>query len=429
MKKVIIALSLLSVLFVGGIKLGLWYFSQQFIEHQTQRMSTFAQISYKTINTSIMEGSIVIKEVKAFIPAIKENIRIKKITLIAPDAKFLFSINGQLQKNELPRSFNILISGLSLDLDTAFMKSLDDPYANITPIEAVSSLACGKIHRIGGKSLSQIGYESLSADMNLYYTFDKANKSVKYTIKNQFHELAQVNLSGTLHEVTNLDSFSKRSVRLGITELEVLDNEYMLYKNRFCAAQGKRSLDQYYIEHIRQLNDYLLAYGIKAGTGLIDAYQEMLKISASFRLKANLINLSGTEEIIFFAPNDLIQFIQLKLFVNDQQVNKISLDIDKDKLINALDNKTIAVKMITEQKKKKKVALASKKYRIVAVSNLRKYNGFRVKLSTKSGKKYKGKIITTNPKRYEIVSRYRSGSMSYFVAPSQIKKVEVFKWK
>lgn len=427
MKKIIIALSILSILLIGGIKLGLSYFSQQFVDNQIRQMSSFVQFSYKSIETSIIEGNIIIKNIKAFIPAIKESVHINAITLTAPDAKSLFTINKQLQKNELPRSLNVLFSGISLDLDSSFMKSLDDPKANISPIEVISSLACGDIHRIGGSVLSQMGYDSLKSDISLNYTFDPHNKTLNYTIKNKFYEVAQINFSGVLHEVSNLESFSKRSIRLGTTELEILDNEYMLHKNRFCAKQEKGSLDDYYIEHTRQFNNYLSAYGIKVGIGLLDAYQDMLKQSAALTLTANLINLSGTEEIIFFAPNDLIQFIQLKLFVNDEQVNKISLDIDKNKLVNTLEQKTIVLK--TKAEKKKQVALASKKYRVVAVSNLRKYNGFRVKLKTKSGKRYKGKIITKNPNRYEIVTRYRSGNISYFVAPKSIKKVEVFNWK
>ena len=93
-----------------------------------------------------------------------------------------------------------------------------------------------------------------------------------------------------------------------------------------------------------------------------------------------------------FEPNDIIQFVHLKLFVNGKRINEISVFIDKDKLIETATSKDIKIE--TPEEKKKKAALIIKKYRPVAVAELNKFNGFRVKIETVKNKQFKGVLDT-----------------------------------
>ncbi len=426
MKKTIFILFLLSISLLGAVKLSLWYFSQEFIDTQIQQINPLAQVAYKSIETSFT-GSATIKDVKVYVPQVDQTIHINSIKIIAPDIESLLTLNSQLSANKLPASLTFLISGLTLGLDSNLMKMLDDPALERNPIEVISTLACGDVHRINGASLEKMGYDQINIDTSLSYHFNDHNKTLDYTIKNNIRDMTQVNLSGVLHDITDLNSLTNQIIRPGKLEVELIDNSYIAQKNRFCANQGKRNIDDYIIEHLVQLKKYLSAYGIDPEDGLINAYQSVLKNSDSVRIKANLINLSGTEEITFFDPNDLIQFMQLKLFINDKRINELSLAIDKSKLIETVSNDDIVIKAPDEVKKQQ--ALIAKRYRPVSALGLRKYNGFRVKITTRSGKNYKGTIITKNSNRYEIVSRFRSGNISYFVLPGDIKKAEVFSWR
>ncbi len=424
MKKLVIALFALSILVFAGIKGSLWYFTQDFVDQQIINAKPALQISYKDIKTSFT-GSTTVLDVKVYIPSADENITIESIQFSTPDLVSLLTLSSQLKNNEIPESFTLIIKGAALDLQGNIMKTLDNPDIEPTPIEIFSTLACGEVHRIGSQSLSNMGYNAFIDDMVFQYQFDPRNHTIKYDIKNNIRDFIHLNIYGSLNKVNNITSLKNKTARLGDIALEIIDDSYIERKNRYCANKGKRKIDEYIKEHTQQVEEYLLSYGIDIEEGLLNAYKTSLEKPGSILFEADLSKLTGTTEIISFEPNDIIQFIRLKLFVNGKRINEISIDIDKNKLIETATNEDIEVE--TPEEVRKKRALIIKKYRPVSASNLRNFNGFRVKVTTRAGKHYKGKIkVGGEPGIYEIVSRLRSGTISYFVPINKITEAEVF---
>lgn len=423
MKKIVIALFIVSIVSFAAIKGSLWYFSHEFVDNQIILAKPFAQISYKKINTSFA-GSMTISEVTVYIPVIDDNIRIESIELIAPDLQTLLTLDNQLQNNKLPPSLTLLISGASLDLNGNLMKMLDNKDVEPTPVEAFSTLACGDIYRIGRHELSKMGYDTLINDIIFNYNFNPRNNTLNYDIRNNIRDMTKINLSGALHGVTDLNSLQTKKARFGKVTLEIIDDSYITQKNKFCANQSKHNINEYINEHNIQVKEYLLSFGIRPEEGLLNAYRTLIETSGSVIIKADLIKLTGTDELVSFEPNDIIQFVQLKLFINDERINEISIDIDKDKLIKSAT--TDEVEIETPNQIKKKRAIIIKKYRPVSAANLQNFNGYRVKIETKAGKHFKGAIKTDNPRIYEVITRLRSGNITYFIPVNTIKKAEVF---
>lgn len=422
MKKIVIALFVLSIAFFAAVKGSLWYFTQEFVDNQIIRAKPVAQISYKEIKTSFT-GTATVTGVKVFIPVIDESIFIESIQFIAPDLITLLMLDSQLQKNELPESLRLIITGASLDLNGNLMKMIDNPDVEPTQLEIFSTLACGDTYRIGTDALSRMGYDRLTSDIILSYQFNARKKTLHYILKNNIRDFTHFNLAGELHNISDVTSLAK-TIQPGAITLEILDDSYIERKNRFCANRGKRKVDEYINEHILQVEEYLLSYGVKPEEGLINAYRTILETSGSIVLKADLNKLTGTKEIMTFEPNDIIQFVHLKLFVNGERINEISIDIDKEKLIKAATD--TEVELETPDQIRKKRAVIIKKYRRVSVANLKNFNGFRVKVETYKGKQFKGTLKTDNPRIYEVVSRLRSGNISYHLPVNTIKKAEVF---
>jgi len=423
MKKIILALIILSVVMLAVIKLSLDYFTQDFVDYQIRQAKPQIEISYQQIKTSLA-GRTTLSGVKVYFPYFDESINVDSIQLMAPDLFSLLTLGYTLQNNDLPSSLTMIITGASLDLNSKMMKMLDDPYIEPTKIEIFSTLACGEVHRIGSKALSAMGYDSLTSDIILSYQFNPRDKTLHYDIRNHIRDISHLNLSGVLDKVDNLKSLKNKQARLGKVVLEVLNDSYIERKNKFCANQGKVSISDYINNHILQIEEYLLSYGVEPEEGLINAYKTILETSGSIIFEANLNQLTGTTEIMSFEPNDIIQFIHLKLFINEKRINEISIHIDKEKLIETATSDDIKVETPDEIKKKKAVII--KKYRPVSVANLQNFNGFRVKVETHSGKHYKGNINSKNPRIYEVITRLRSGNISYFIPVGKIKKAEVF---
>ncbi len=423
MKKIVFVLFVLSLISYAVFKGSIWYFTQEFVDKQIIQAKPFAQISYKDIKLSFT-GSATITDVKVFIPAMDENIVIKSVQFIAPDLLALLSLGSQLQKNELPESLRVIITGAELDLNGNLMKIIDDPNAEPTQLEIFSTLACGDIHRIDSKALSGMGYDNITSDIMLSYQFDARHKTLQYILKNHIRDMTHLNFAGKLHGITDLNSLANKTAQPNSITLEILDDSYIERKNRFCANQGKRKVEEYVNEHTLQVEEHLLSYGVKPEEGLLNAYKTILETSGAIVLKADLSKLTGTKEIMSFEPNDIIQFIHLQLFVNGERINEISIDIDKEKLIAAATDSEVELE--TPDQARKKRAIIIKKYRPVSVANLKNFNGFRVKIRTHKGKHFKGTLNTSNPKVYEVISRLRAGNISYHLPVGSIKKAEVF---
>jgi len=431
MKKIAIALFSLSILLFIIVKTSLWYFTHDFVDTQINNAKPFLQISYDKISSSFT-GSATVHDIKVYIPTKDETLSIESVQFKAADLSSLLSLNSHLNNNELPKSLTLLIKGISLSLSGKIVKTLDDPTIEPSHLEVFSTLACGNTVRIGSKELTQMGYQSFIDDMTLTYQFDPRNKVVNYDIKNHFRDFIHFNFYGTINNITNLNSLKTmlinssmvNSAKLGDIAVEFIDDSYVGRKNVFCANQGKRKVEDYINEHSLQVKQYLVSYGVEAEDGLLDAYRTSLEKPGSILFEANLSKLSGTTELMSFEPNDFIQFVRLKLFVNSKRINEISINIDKEQLIRATTTKEVELETPDQIKEKKAVII--RKYRPVSVANLKNFNGFKVIIENSKGAIYKGNINTKEADTYEVITRLRSGSISYHIPISTIKSAKVF---
>ncbi len=172
------------------------------------------------------------------------------------------------------------------------------------------------------------------------------------------------------------------------------------------------------------MNEYLASFGIKPEEGLLNAYKKVLQTSGAISFETDLSKLNGLQEIQAFMPNDLIQFIRLKLYVDGKRINEISIDIDKDKQAEVANSGEI--KLETPDQIKKKKVLIIKKYRPVAVANLKNFKGYRVKIATVKGKHYKGILKIRDAYYIEVIDRMHSGNITYPVHIDDIKSAQVF---
>ncbi len=424
MKKVIIVLFLLSIATIALLKGSSWYLTQQFVDKQIVQAKAFAQISYKKIETSL-SGSAIVSDVQVFIPAINDTIRIKSIQFTAPDLLSFLMLDSKLKQKELPESLTLLITDAVVSIKGPIMTMMDNSDTDPTPIEAFSTLACGDVRRIDSKALSKMGYDNISSTIFLGYRFHPLDKRLSYNIDTTIDGISNIRLSGELSGIKNLISLSDNDYKPGKTVLEIEDDTYIERKNNFCARQENTTVAEYLNEHFRLVQEYLPLYGITVESGLLNAYRELLKSSATITFEANLGQLSGTtEELKTFEPNDIIQFIRLKLFVNNKRIHDLSIKIDKDRLIEtAIDDDKVSVE-IPETIKKKQIIV--KKYRPVSTAQLRQYNGYRVKIKTSNGKNYKGTLNADNAKFFEVNTRLKSGNIGYQVPVNSIKTAEVF---
>ena len=423
MKKIFLVLFVLSVLTLAALKGSLWYLTKQFIEHRIVQAKPFVQISYKDFETSLA-GSATVHKLKAYIPSVDESIYIDSIKITAPDLPGLLSLDSQMQNDQLPEALNLIVKGISISLNGNIMQLLDNPDVEPSQIEVFSTLACGDVYRIGSKALSKMGYDELVSDLVLSYQYKPNLKKLSYIIQYHIHDMTSFNLSGDLTGISSLNDFKNGTVQPGKMMVEIIDDSYIERKNRFCANEEKLEVADYINKHLTQVNKYLASFGIKPEEGLLNAYKKVLQTSGAISFEADLSKLHGLHEIQTYMPNDLIQYIHLKLYVDGKRINEISIDIDKDRLTEVATSDDI--KLETPDQIEKKKALVIKKYRPVAAARLKNFKGYRVKITTVKGKHYKGTLNIRDAYYIEVIQRMRSGNVSYPIHIDDIKSAQVF---
>ncbi len=423
MKKILLVLFVLTVLTLAALKGSLWYLTKQFIEHQIVQAKPFVQISYKDFETSLT-GSATVHKLKVYIPSVDESIHIDSIKFTAPNLISLLTIDSQIQNGQLPEALSLIVKGISISLNGNIMQLLDNPDVEPSQVEIFSTLACGDVYRIGSKALSRMGYDELVSDLVLSYQHQPNLKKLSYIIQYHIHDMTNFNISGELTGISSLNDFKKGTFQPGKLIVEIIDDSYIERKNRFCANEEKLEVTDYINKHLTQVNEYLASFGIKPEEGLLNAYKKVLQTSGAISFEADLSKLNGLQEIQTFMPNDLIQFIRLKLYVDGKRINEISIDIDKDKLAEVATSDDI--KLETPDQIEKKKAIIIKKYRPVATANLKNFKGYRVKIATVKGRHYKGTLNIRDAYYIEVIDRMRSGNITYPVHIDDIKSAQVF---
>lgn len=423
MKKIFLVLFVLTVLTLAALKGSLWYLTEQFIEHQITQAKPFVQISYKDFETSLA-GNATVHKLKVYIPAVDESIHIDSIKFTAPDLFSLLTMDRRIQNGQIPEALSLIVKGIAISLNGNIMQLMDNPDVEPSQVEVFSTLACGDVYRIGSKALSKMGYDELLSDLVLSYQYKPNQKKLSYIIQYRIHDMTHFNLAGDLSGVSSLNDFKKGAVQPGKLIVEITDDSYIERKNRFCANEENLSVADYINKHLTQVNEYLASFGIKPEDGLLNAYKQVLQTSGAISFEADLSKLNGLQEIQTFMPNDLIQFIRLKLYVDGKRINEISIDIDKEKLVEVTTSEDI--KLETPSQIEKKKAIIIKKYRPVAISSLKNFKGYRVKIDTIKGKHYKGTLNIRDTYYIEVIDRMRSGNITYPVHIGDIKSAQVF---
>jgi hypothetical protein len=431
MKKIAIVLTLLSIVIFAALKGSLWYFTKQFVDNKIVQVSSLARITYKEIDTSL-SGKATVKKIKMVIPLLDETIHIDSVQVITTDFLTLFNLPDQLNRQQFPKSLALAVSGLKLDLNGSLMQILDNPLNNPgaapTPSEIIATLGCGEVYRIGSSALAKMGYDEIILDTLIHYDYNPKNHQLHFNISNNLQDMTRLSIHGEINDVEDLSSVFSNSpqARLGKITIESADDSFLHRKNRFCATENNSSVKDYIDKNTRLLKEYLASFGIEPGDGLIAAYREALINPGTFTIEADLSELHGLEEVNTFYPNDLIQFIRLKIFINGTRIDEISIFIDKDKLLDVVTHIPEDGIHSLPEAPEKLYAKNQKKFHPTMIGELTKYNGYRVKIYTKRGKIFKGKINTADKNVFEIIVRLRSGTISYHVPIDQIHKAEVF---
>lgn|GEM_PF-2807637 len=427
MKKIFLLVLILPILVFGGLKGALWYFSKSAMDDLAKKVSSFVDLRYEKIETSL-QGSVSINDIALYSALIDDTIKIKSLKLTTNDVFSLLTLHSKLKKNKIPESMLIHIQGIEMDMEGNIAKTLTSPDTPLTMADNIATLACGNTKRFDAKVLQDMGYETIFADFIFQYQFDESQGSLDLTLIENLDRLFSIKLNATVNNIRRLPRITSLTSlpKIGKVSLNYDDDSLASRKIQYCAKQNKSTQDEYIDKHVTLFDQYLQQLGINLGSDLLGAYKDSLKEPGNIDLTLDLRGIDDYMELAQIPIPDLIHNLSTELKVNDKKIGMHRLNINKDQFMQmALGHSKKAIIVSDPNVKPDKPAKA---FHTISRTQLIKYNKHQVIIKTKNGKTYQGQLQVTKDRRfkYAVSSRTRGGQVSYHVDLEDIKSAQVY---
>jgi hypothetical protein len=429
-KKLIKALLLLSLPFIlyGLLKLAIWYSTKNNIEKFSSQYAGFVQLKYQTISSSI-KGNVSVNGLTLFIPMINESIHIKRIRLTTDNILTLLSLTSKLESQEIPKSLGLLIEGVKIDINSQLFNSSQESVQ--TPAERFNTLACGNIQRFDEKALKQMGYDNISTDINLNYSYDPIARTLQLNLYENIEQFFSLDLNAQINNLSKIPNTqevamslasSQNMPQLGKVKLTIEDDSFTTRKVNFCAKNNKSDQKTYISKHVKMADNFLQQMGIKLHQSLLDAYHKSMSHPGNIILSMDFSDTTNIMELSEFALNDIISQLGTEILINNKTISPISIQFNQQRFSKATTGKSPEIKIHDPNVKIKTI----KKYHFVNKNNLKKYQRYPVIIKTIQGKTLKGELSIADKKKFEVITRTHGGKLGYFVGKAEIKSVQVY---
>jgi len=426
-KKIFLIVLILPVLIFGGLKGALWYFTKTAMEDVARKASAFVDLRYEGIETSL-QGSVTVHEISLYSALVDDTVRIDSLKLQTNDIFSLLSLHFQLKKNEIPESMLVHVQGVTLDLDGNLMKTFTNPDVPVTIGDTLNTLACGNTSRFDTEAMKGMGYQSLLADFIFQYRFDEGLNKLHLTFIENLDRLFSLTLNASITNIKPKQNIARMAsgAKPGQVSISYDDDSFASRKIKFCATQNKSSEAEYINKHVMLFDEYLRQMGIDLGSDLLGAYKETYLKPGDIELSADFRGIDNILELTEIPIPDIIHNISAQLTVNGKKISSQRLSINKDLFMQAALGKTKKTIQVEDPNVIPKAP--PKEFHKVAKSKLDQYKHHQVKIKTRNGKTYQGKLNITKSHRfkYEISNRTRGGTMSSVIAEEDIISVEVY---
>jgi len=426
-KKVFIAVLLIPILVVGGLKGALWYFTKSAMDDLKKNVAAFVDLRYGGIETSL-QGSVIVNNVALYSSLIDDTVKINSLKLKTNDLLSLLTLQSKLNKNQLPDSMLIHIQGVEMDMGGNIAETFLNPETPPNVADQISTLACGNTNRFDVKAMQNMGYQSMLADFIIQYQYDESRSAINLTLIENLDRLFSMKVTtsiGNINRIPSINSLTNMP-RLGKVNISYDDDSVTSRKVKYCAKQNASTETEYIEKHVRLFDQFIQQMGIGLGPELLGAYKETLLKPGSIDLSFDLSGIEDFNELTQIPIADLIHNISTELNVNNKPVKLHGLKINQDKFMQAaLGQRSQKIEVEDPNVEPEK---PPKTFHPVKISKLAQYKNYQVIIKTRKGKTYQGRLEVTDSHRYKyaVATRTRGGEISYHVAEEDIKSAQAY---
>lgn len=441
-RNILIAALLAVLALAAGIN---GYIHHQFktnIDSAFASVRPFVTINYSDLTTSALSGKVELKNVRftgAFLP---ETITLGNVTLETPGFAYMLSGPNEIKSGEFPEHFGFAIDDFYLDLHGETAEWLDRLVKRMQPIYANERKLCAGKSIFGPSDYKEMGYTRLLSNLRLAYDFNKSKKSLNIQMNAGTRNMGEIKAD---INILNIDSMSSTGVmqaglpQLASVEVTYKDQTYAPRIVKYCSELSEMKKEDFVDAEVKQSDEYFyMIWGFAPGEGLREAYKDFL-------LKPDLVTLTMSPEKDFnlmsaptMSSEELLEALNVHLKINGLLTPDLSFKSPppeftakfEQRLASALNFNSLLrgdpIKAPEPVKPKKSYKRAPAKYHKISLSQIPKHIGSFVIITTKNGKKRKGRLTSVDKLNLYVEKKVSGGKFTMTVNRPKIVSIEAY---
>jgi len=437
MKKLLLAIPILLVLGVIGLKLVLISQVKSSIDKMVKMAAPFAKVTYTGIYTDF-SGTVGIEGLTFEPYDIPDSITIEQSLIHFSSLLDLYRYSDMkaLESGDFPKTFGFSTSGMKMDMAGEIAQFLyQNPESEFGYLRYIGALGCGQRSTFSILDFLEMGYSQLSSYSSFKYVFNETTQTITLTLNSGTDDMFGITLDADLFfstDYANVSALIESDLLLSRLVVTFTDDSYFQRVMAFCTDQTQLSAEDYITQHTEQLTQQLAETGFQVNEHLQAAYARLLREAGSLVIS---LNPSSPVEFLSWEPmplDTLVQWLNLRVAVNGDNVELVQAATSAQtptpvikpvkstvKRYGPPDHSEVLNAYPTRQRTRKN-------YVTVPIADVSDFVNQKVRLTSQTGKTHSGVLTGVDGDIVSLKIRSHSGYVVYKVPKDKLKKLQVY---
>jgi hypothetical protein len=427
---------------VGGATLYIRHQVTTTLAQAASHLSPIAELRYAGVSIT-PNGTVRIRNVEIRPRLFDDPLRIEGIVVETPGLWFLLTGSKRFREGQLPQHLRATVRGLTVNLAGPIAESFDRAVAAAAHSSGVAAVSnCGDLRVFDSSAYRRLGYRALVFDVALGYRFEKDRGPLRVSTELRVREVGVATVTVDLVDVspTVRDNVG-RQAPLGGFEVVYQDLSYTDRLKRYCAQASGASVQHFVEAEVDRTLAVWAHFGIAAGPGLRQAFQEFLTRPGEIRLKALPSPPVDVLTLRLLKPDDALARLNLRLSINGKAVTDVGTIAARAVPPTAAPPPPEAVASVASGMRRlpdppppvvsaatpppSAPAPAASEFRAVSPTDLDQHVGKTVRVQLTRGAIHEGRLLPMRGGAARVERRLQGGSITVTIPLADIQRLDV----
>jgi hypothetical protein len=425
-----LVLILLIPLALYGLAKGvLYYQAKQVVDDIVDAASGHAEVTYGSIATDLT-GGVTVDAINITPHGSDKGVTVASIRVRSDDPLFLFRGGSGASDEPPPGHLAVDVSDIAVPLDAGLLAYAEDTAGSADADAA--GLACEQGLNLSPNQLQQIGFERLNMDVSAYYRLDDDEAELVAGFDLALRDMQSMRADVTLEDVdvAAFESGAPPQVSLGDLSLAIdVDPAFGRQILKFCAVGSDRSVDEWGMLVAEQTLRDFEAQGLRLGEGLAQAVRRFHRDWGTFSIEARPAKPVGVLSLMFLPPDQLASLLGLQMRLNGEPIADTRFEFERPDVsapggLAAIFGAEPPDELADSQMKRPARIIVQRRFETVAVADIRRYVGRKVRITPRSQPVREGMLKGIQDNEAEVEQRVLGGKFTAYVPLDEIEALQ-----